>query len=253
MEVRYTVDYDIFKLVVGNRIIEPKQVTKLKKSFELVGPQVAIIVNTDMEVLDGQHRLKAAQELGIAIPYIIKDVSRANKTDIILAMNSTAKSWITDDYVHAHSVANIRGYADMEMLMRIYSYSYPTIADLMGLGKSIPKQKKELIFDLEDATNRVELHIALCAIVQATFGKVAGKQNLAAAIQVIYKQQKTNPVLEKNFSFVKVLKSISKVRGDKLAAPSSMTEYFVLLGEANDYGKKPADRIDNLLFGCLPK
>jgi hypothetical protein len=64
-----TTDYDIFKTLAENRPISVKQVGKLvreiqRKNMLHIKP---IDVTADMEVVDGQHRLAAARELGVPI------------------------------------------------------------------------------------------------------------------------------------------------------------------------------------------
>lgn len=55
-----TNNYDQFKRLVGNREVNPKRVKTIKKSVEEIGyiPN-PIIVNENMEVIDGQGRLQA--------------------------------------------------------------------------------------------------------------------------------------------------------------------------------------------------
>jgi hypothetical protein len=68
-----TKDYSIFKIREDNRPIEKAHVKKLiesidKKNLLETNP---IIVNTELEVIDGQHRLEAAKFLKIPVYYQI--------------------------------------------------------------------------------------------------------------------------------------------------------------------------------------
>ena len=72
-QVYKTNNYDIFKLMPNNRNVNLTHVGRLKLSFKemyLISP---IIVNSRMEIIDGQHRLHAAKELNLPIYYIIVD------------------------------------------------------------------------------------------------------------------------------------------------------------------------------------
>ena len=62
--VYMTYDYNIFKKMLGNRELNERHVFRLKKSIRENYIPNAIIVNQSMEVVDGQHRLKALSELG---------------------------------------------------------------------------------------------------------------------------------------------------------------------------------------------
>lgn len=93
-----TSDYSQFKTLDGNRNIDDKQVTRLCKSIEKKDllHQNPILVNEKMEIIDGQHRLLAAQAIGRPIYYRIEKES--NLEDTIL-LNANNRKWITDDYL----------------------------------------------------------------------------------------------------------------------------------------------------------
>lgn len=67
-----TSDYSLFKLLRGNRDLNKPHMNKMKEAIESdnrlnLHP---IIVNKNFEVIDGQHRLQCAKELGVDIFYI---------------------------------------------------------------------------------------------------------------------------------------------------------------------------------------
>jgi hypothetical protein len=56
-----------------------------------------ILVDDDMRIIDGQHRLEAAKALGIEIFYQVR--SAATHEDIVI-LNAPQKSWNSEDYVN---------------------------------------------------------------------------------------------------------------------------------------------------------
>lgn len=56
-----------------------------------------IIVNNDMEIIDGQHRLAAAKLLKLEVPYKVDENS--SEKDVIL-LNNNQKSWTLEDYLN---------------------------------------------------------------------------------------------------------------------------------------------------------
>ena len=73
MKVEETTDYKQFKKVKGNRGYAQRHLKNLVSSIAQNNllQYSPIIVNDKMEVIDGQHRLAAAQSLGLPIYYVV--------------------------------------------------------------------------------------------------------------------------------------------------------------------------------------
>ncbi len=97
--IQSTKHYHRFRLLPTNRPVDQRHVNKLaaeirRKNLLHLNP---IIVNTAMEVIDGQHRLAAAEKLGVQI-FFAQDA--AISQDDIAGMNSNKKNWELRDYIH---------------------------------------------------------------------------------------------------------------------------------------------------------
>ena len=95
-----TTNYERFKLVGTNRTIKQKNVARLMKSFGMTGGMQMskpIIVNKNMEVIDGQHRLEACKRMGIPVHYI---VSNNEVIENIPVYNTYQEKWGLEDYAH---------------------------------------------------------------------------------------------------------------------------------------------------------
>lgn len=94
-----TNNYEMFKLRDDNRgKLDRPHIQRLKESITARNllELRPIEVNDKMEVLDGQHRLMAAKELGVTIYYKIqRDLSQHD----IIIMNVT-KNWTITDYLN---------------------------------------------------------------------------------------------------------------------------------------------------------
>src|ERR1700742_2697053 len=95
--IKSTNDYTIFKKSPSNRDIEDPHVRSIMASISIkdmlhLRP---ILVNSNMEVLDGQHRLEAARRLNAKIYYQIE--TKSEDADIIL-LNAHQKNWKTECY-----------------------------------------------------------------------------------------------------------------------------------------------------------
>lgn len=92
-----TKDYEIFKKYHLNREIDKRNLEVLKHSIgksNLLSYR-PIVVNTNMEVVDGQHRLEAAKQLNVEIYYQIQE--KVNDDDIIYLNNQ--KGWDMVQYL----------------------------------------------------------------------------------------------------------------------------------------------------------
>lgn len=103
MTIQNTKNYDQFQKMVGNRGLDKKHLRKLRESI-LRENQLSIhpiIVNKDMAVIDGQHRLEVAKELGVDIYYIQSD----NVSDLhLIEGNANQKSWDVENYINYFAV-----------------------------------------------------------------------------------------------------------------------------------------------------
>ena len=95
-------DFYKFKLLKRNRTTSQAQVNKLiVKLQEPKGQLVPIIINEKWEVINGQHRLQAAEEGNI--DHIIVMMSNGATIEDVIVMNTTEKKWNFWDYLKCHS------------------------------------------------------------------------------------------------------------------------------------------------------
>jgi hypothetical protein len=97
-EIFETTDYDIFKKHELNREIDGCNLNKIITSIKMKNMLInrPILVDKDMRVKDGQHRLEAAKYLQIPIFYEIQS-GECNDSDMYL-LNDNQKSWSMTDY-----------------------------------------------------------------------------------------------------------------------------------------------------------
>lgn len=94
-----TTDYGIFKIDARNRPIMDDHVERLYDSIEAKNmlADYPIVVTSDFVVLDGQHRLRAAEALGVPIFF---RVSQHGTLDDVPELNRLTKHWTNQDYFH---------------------------------------------------------------------------------------------------------------------------------------------------------
>jgi hypothetical protein len=116
--MKSTKDYSIFKEFSSNREIDPKYVNKLKSAIEKknllhVNP---IIIDDQMRVIDGQHRLAAAAALKVEIFYVEGCVDRRD----ISILNSNQKNWKAIDYINFYCIEKNESFVKLSRLMNKY-------------------------------------------------------------------------------------------------------------------------------------
>jgi hypothetical protein len=120
MEILETRDYSAFGFLTYNRDIDPRHVNKLVKSILKCNALKyhPIVVDESFNVLDGQHRLLAAEKLGIPIYYV---ESKGLGSEYIITSNNNSKHW--DPYSH------------LNCFIKLGKPHYMKLADILGQHK----------------------------------------------------------------------------------------------------------------------
>lgn len=153
-EVYETDNYSVFKKLRGNRkmINSPK----LKKDLLENGQQSPIIVNENMEVLDGQHRLKELEDLGLPVQFIIReDTSKIS----VISINNTQRNWKDEDYLNFYADNGNPNYIDLRTFYLRSNISL-SLCITAGMGRregSYSKDKVKFREGTFDFNNRNQL------------------------------------------------------------------------------------------------
>lgn len=102
VKMESTADYGIFKILDFNRDRERSHIDKVKETLrnENYLHLHPIIVNKDYEVIDGQHRLAAAQELKLPVYYIRASVGYNH----VISANQVQRKSSLQDVLKFYSV-----------------------------------------------------------------------------------------------------------------------------------------------------
>ena len=87
----------------NNRDINDTHVAELMSSMRKSGQLMPVVVTPDKEVIDGQHRLKACEKLGIPVSYVVNSMGNYKQ---IAVMNNTQKGWKNRDFLKHFSHSN---------------------------------------------------------------------------------------------------------------------------------------------------
>lgn len=111
-------NYSIFKKLEGNRPVVNRRVNKIIASIQNVGYITSpLIVNEKMEVIDGQGRLEALEQLKMPVEYIIHPGIGINEC---IAMNINQGNWSLKDYIESYATRGNKSYQRLEQLIKEY-------------------------------------------------------------------------------------------------------------------------------------
>jgi hypothetical protein len=148
-----TTDYSVFKKLRGNREIFDQRKRMLVESISTRGwIRNPIVVNENMEIIDGQGRFEALKELGLPVEYV---VAKGTTINDCISLNIKQSNWKNSDYVKCYADM---GNEDYILLLSIYGL-YPNLPDtcvntLAGTaltdGSKGSQMLREGLFKVED-------------------------------------------------------------------------------------------------------
>lgn len=157
--IKKTKNYDIFHFREDNRVkIDPAHVRKLKQSIaarNLLNLR-PIIVNADMEIIDGQHRLLAARELNTDIYYEVKEEIETN--DIVLL--NISKSWSNADFLNYYARNGYKDYQDLQKFIKEKNITLSLAFSLLGMKTN--DEKVGFKHGKFKFTTKIDVYFDLC-------------------------------------------------------------------------------------------
>lgn len=102
MKIQCTSDYSKFQHLTGNRPVDTKRVQRIAKLMREVGflPSYHIVVNSNMEIADGQHRFEAAKAADVPVYFIVDDTMQI---ETIQKAGSLNEKWSASDHITARA------------------------------------------------------------------------------------------------------------------------------------------------------
>lgn len=103
IKVLQTTNYDMFVSLEGNRAVKDGRVNRIIKSIETIGylPN-PILVNENMEVIDGQGRLEALRRMKLPVDYIVCEGIGVKECR---QMNIHQSNWTNADFIQSFAAA----------------------------------------------------------------------------------------------------------------------------------------------------
>lgn len=156
-QVFETSDYFQFKLLQGNRITNKANLKRLKSSMSEEYLMSPIIVNENYEIIDGQHRYKAALELKKPIRYIRQPGYGLSQ---VQRLNTNMSNWRSMDYLNAYCELGYPEYLRFKEFMETYpKLNFAACKMLLSSVASTSGGRSTKSKDLISATNKQGAYI----------------------------------------------------------------------------------------------
>ena len=128
-----TKNLEMFKIINYNRDIKEAEYKKVRDSIKSKNMLSLrpINVTRDMQVIDGQHRLRAAKELGLEIYYVIKEDF---VPEDIIALN-IQKPWMAPDYFKFYVTNKYPDYIKLDKFIKKHGITLIIALSMCIAGK----------------------------------------------------------------------------------------------------------------------
>lgn len=134
MNIQNTRDYKAFRLIKGNRPIIKNKVSKLVASFQSgidLFPFCPVLVNKDMYVIDGQHRMEASKQLNRPVYFTVVPDFELKQ---IAQINEASNKWTIKDFFNCFIESGLKDYQTLMLFMEKYELVIGTSVSLLTHG-----------------------------------------------------------------------------------------------------------------------
>jgi hypothetical protein len=175
-------NYDVFHRLPDNRDLLSSRFNKLIASISAKYILNPIVVNENMEIIDGQGRYEALKALGKPIIYII---ANGATSDDCRLMNKYNTKWVKSDFAKSHAKAGKKAYVlllkcceetkmPIETVLRLSSHAAHAQAHAMSV-----LERGDLEFTEEDYEIVKDLAVKITEVLEAL--QYRGRANIAFA------------------------------------------------------------------------
>lgn len=124
-------DYNVFKKMKSNRMVTEQRVQNIMESLSKKNIMNPIVVNENMEILEGQGRFEAKKRLGLPIWYVVEKGGDINDCTL---MNQFNKPWSSDDFVNRYAEDGNENYIRLWDVRQDTKIGYTLLLSLAGHG-----------------------------------------------------------------------------------------------------------------------
>jgi hypothetical protein len=136
IEIFETRDYSLFKYMKGNRHVDKKKIHRIRKSVEEDGLNYfqwcPIMVTPDMQVIDGQHRLKVCEQLNLPVYFVVVPGFNLKQ---VPAINNNVSKWKDQDFLNCYMDLGNKHYQLLHEFIQKHGINIGIAVSLLQDGK----------------------------------------------------------------------------------------------------------------------
>lgn len=239
-EIFQTKDYSIFKFRNDNRDIIQSHVNNLSKSMLVDGWQdgSTAVVNQRFEVIDGQHRILAAQKANVSVRY---EVVRNANLNTIRRLNTKTKNWNIITHLKSYVKEGNQNYILLDRFMKNFPTLRPTEC-MMLVKNSMSSAKREEFesgnFVVKDMKKAYEWGHRIMRL-RSYFEKGYNKSIFVRALIEIF-------INKPKFNFDEFVHKI-QIRPRSIYMCGTVSQYIEMIEDIYNYKRKVDEKV-NLRF-----
>lgn len=138
-EIQKTTDYYKFSFLEGNRDLCEKSINKLMRSIDeedltRINP---IVVNSDFEIIDGQHRFEALKRLNKPVYYFVLENAGI---ETVHRLNLYQRNWTTLDFIKCFAAIGKKDYRRLLHDIEFLKLKYAVALRILNTKTDVVKQ-----------------------------------------------------------------------------------------------------------------
>lgn len=233
--IRQSNNYSSFNTVLGNRTVRPAHVKKIRTAIEKDPESIKynpILVNEFMEVIDGQHRKSAIEQLGLPIYYVMVEGLQLQD---VQKLNSVAKQWQPIDYAEAFKQLGNENYAMYVEVKRDpdLALNHDSLMRYLALDNPITSQSfNEGRLKVDNYYASVELLMRL-----REMGEYYQRYNIRSFALAYLRLAR-----DERYDHNRMIKQM-KLYGDQIEDYSKETDYFKALNRVYNFNKAKSNKV----------
>lgn len=136
-----TLNYDLFKFLPQNRVINQIHLAKLIKSIQEkdLCKCTPILVDENYLIYDGQHRFTACKALALPIYY---NMHKGLTFEDAIRCNINNKNWLLEDYLHCYCASKYVEYVKLNDFIK--SYDIENLSQILHLLSYAANNKSKI-------------------------------------------------------------------------------------------------------------